>query len=209
MTYMKLVIATITMLAATISHAERVNHDVSGFDIAGITLGMGSEEAIAAMAELTGVPLEDMNTSFPEANPVTGQDEITYATAATDDFEISISLSAAVPPNKNQPLIVSRITFQMPRSPENIASMRTRALEKYGAPTDGKIDDPDHFDLAWCMIPADNPTASCSSGVGKYLELRGGLDGLRSVRQLTLFDISYSDAVGDFVNGENSSEPKF
>ena len=209
MTNVKALLASIAMFSASASHAERVNHDVTTFDIAGITLGMGSDEAIEKMTELTGVAFENMSTGYREPNPVTGNDEISYAIAETDDFEISVSFTAAVPFNEETPLVVSSISFQMPQTPDNMASMRARAFEKYGSPTDGSTEDPDHFDLAWCTIPEDTPTASCSSGVGSYLKLGRGMSGLSSVRELLLFDISYADAVSDFVNGENSSEPKF
>jgi len=82
MTNVKALLASIAMFSATASHVERVNHDVTTSDIAGITHGMGSDEAIEKMAELTGVTFENMSTSYPEPNPVTGNDEISVSLTA-------------------------------------------------------------------------------------------------------------------------------
>lgn len=198
-------LAAATMCITTPSFAESVNHDASQFDVAGLKLGMGAKEAMAKVSEDFGVAPEDMRTSMAKENPVTGKDEITYFIAQTDNFELHVSVTAAVPPNEETPMVVSSVTYSTQGTPQNQAMVRERALEKYGAPTRGKEDEPVHFPLAWCTIPADQPNASCEVVPGPYLSLKNGMSGI----ELTLSDQSYRNAVRDFVNGVQSSKPEF
>lgn len=194
-----------TMCITTPSFAESVNHDASQFDVAGLKLGMSAKEAMAKVSEDFGVAPEDIRTSMTTENPVTGKDEITYFIAQTDSFELHVSVTAAVPPNEEIPLVISSITYSMKGTPQNQAMVRERALEKYGAPTRGKEDEPVHFPLAWCTIPAEQPNASCEAVPGPRLSLRNGMSGI----ELTLSDQGYQNAVRDYVNGVQSSKPEF
>ncbi len=205
MTYPSPVAMIAALFMVTTATAESVNHDVSGYDIAGVTLGMGTEQAMDKVVENLGVARDDMRVSNTSPNPVTGQDEISYFQAETNDFEILVSLTAAVPSNAETPMVVSQIKFTMPRTPDNQAAMKTRAIEKYGTPTRGSADEPAHFPTSWCTIPADMPTASCAAVPGARIQLGSSFGGI----ELSLFDPGYANAVADFVNGEKSSAPKF
>ncbi len=179
-----------------------VAHDVSKFDIGGVMLGMSLAEATAAIKETYGVTDDQIRTrqSYRE-NVVTGDKALDGLSVETDAFEMDLSLTPKVPHDPEHPVLVSQIRLEIAGTPENVASMRERAFEKYGAPTKGSVDDPAHFRAEWCTLPADNPTASCSWSVGGKLTLEPG--------ELHMFDSQYSDAVVEFTNSQKTVTPKF
>jgi len=66
---------------------------------------------------------------YPRINKITNTKEPSYFVVKIGNMEVSVGLTPAVPPNRENPMLVSHVIFQMPRTPENKLSMQSSLLK--------------------------------------------------------------------------------
>ena len=177
-------------------------HDVSQFDVAGVKLGMTVKEAEAAIKSKLNVTDADIRRGFPQKNRVTNTEEYSYFNVTKGNMEITISLTPAIPPNAEDPMVVSLVSFKMPRTPENMANMQKLAFEKYGKPSNGvRKADREFTSYKWCYVEESKRSLGCVHSTGAIIRL--------DPPQIQMSDNSYNKAVVDYLNKQDSSTPQF
>lgn len=178
-------------------------HDVSQFDVAGVKLGMTVKEAEAAIRTKLNVTDNEIRyDAYPRKNRVTNTKEPGYFVVKKGSMEVQVSFVPAVPLNPEDPMIVSLVSFKMPRTPENMASMQKLAFEKYGKPSNGvRKADREFTAYKWCYVEESKRPWGCVHSTGAKLSL--------NPPQLEMTDVSYQKAVNDYLNKLNSSTPEF
>lgn len=178
-------------------------HDVNKFDIAGVRLGMNAKEAeqkIRAKLQLDSSQIE--YDSYPKVNIVTKTKEPRYFIVKKGDIEISVNFTPAVPADLENPMLVSSVTYKMPRTPQNMLSMQKLALKKYGKPSNGvRKTDREFSTYKWCYVVEEKRNWGCAHSSGAKLVL--------SPPTLTMSDISYHNAVNEYINKLKSSNAEF
>lgn len=172
--------------------------DAEQFDIAGVKLGMDPEAAVVAIAERLGIDKLSIEfDKFPQENRITNTKEPKYFTAKISGASVIVHFEPNVPYNPKNKMAVSMIIYEQPWTPDNVASMKQAAIEKYGQPSNGTIGVSSH----WCLQPHNNPGFGCSEFRGPKLVLSG--------TKLQLEDFRYRQAVIDYMNKSSSSKPAF
>jgi hypothetical protein len=188
--------------------------DVGTFDIAGVRLGMGYEEAVAAAAKHFQVPVKEIKAATRTGKLVetrlkdgtaVSKNEVTqtmlpesfwYFSKGEHDtrMTLSVSFSARIPVDKAQPLAVDYIEYTITGTNSERA-LREAVLNKYGAPT---IESP-LSGVMWC---ADSPLRrrhdTCPSD-NASLELLGSI--------LKLRDPSYGAAIKKYLYELKAMKP--
>lgn len=177
-------------------------YDVAQFDIAGVKLRMTAAEALEAVKATLGVTDDQISaTEDYKENPITQKAELSFYTVQTDNIEMVISLAPQVPYDSENPVIVQGVTFEMNGAGSIVEDMKTRAIEKYGVPTTGRVEDPPHFPAEWCDWPEGKTSGSCN-GLGiAWLGINRN--------ELTMRDPGVDREMRDFLQNAPSPEPKF
>ena len=114
--------------------------DADQLDISGVRLGMNTSEATEALSTKQHIDKSVIEfDKFPSSNPITPTKEPTYFTAKVGIGKITVHLTPKVPYDKQNPMRVSMVIYEMPWTPDNVKAMMSSALEKYGQPSNGTI----------------------------------------------------------------------
>ena len=192
---MRCVISSLSMFSAIFASSSVYASDVSSFDIAGVKLGMSVDEAKKALMDSLGLPPGNiMVDPFPQENVISGKKEPSNIVVKTESYEVVVHFIPNARYERNPEKVVNIISFTMPHTPENLASMKQRVREKYGAP--------DHvvggYLLSWCSSPSR--VIGCSAD-----DMKLTYSGTR----LELRDDGYSKALTEWLNKRRSGKPMF
>lgn len=186
------------LLVANFCAASPRAVDAEQFDIAGVKLGMAQEAAVAAVAGRLGIDKQSIEfDKFPQQNRITNSKEPKYFTAKISDVSVTVHFEPNVPYNSKNKMAVSMIIYEQPWTPDNVASMKQSAIEKYGQPSNGTIG----VSYQWCLQPHNNTGFGCSEFRGPKLVLSG--------TKLQLEDFRYRQAVIEHIKKSASSKPTF
>ncbi len=199
----------ITLQAAySNDHLEEVQqftyfHNVDQFDTAGIRLGMNAKEAEQQIIAKLQIDRSQVKYDpFPRKNLVTNTKQSNYFTVKKGDIEIHVGLTAAVPFNLKNPMLVSSVRYKMPRTPQNMLNMQKLAFKKYGKPSNGvRITDREFSGYKWCNVVEEKKKWGCLHSTGAKLVL--------NPPELSMTDLSYHNAVVEYRNKIESSNPIF
>ena len=185
------------LIAKVCSGAPRAV-DAEQFDVAGAKLGMSPEAAATAVSAKLKIDRGAIQfDKFPQLNIVTNSKEPTYFTAKTSGASVTVHFEPSVPYNPQNKMVVSMVIYAQPWTPDNVSAMKSKAIEKYGQPSNGTTG----VSYQWCSQPHSNPGFGCFEFRGPKLELSG--------TKLQLEDFRYRQAVIDFTNKNASSKPAF
>lgn len=174
--------------------------DLSHADIAGVRIGMTKDEAVAAATFVLKVPKSAVSfEQSPAVNPVTNTAEPNYFSLEKGLVKLTVHMAPQIPRDTKNPMRVEMISYAMPWTPDNVKAMKEAAIQKYGSPSNGLI--PAVSD--WCNVPDKNPGMACEFDARNHRKL--SLSGT----ELTLTDMSYHDALQDFMNMQNRVKPSF
>lgn len=172
--------------------------DASGFDVAGVKLGVTPNEAVTAAAARLGIDKRAIQfDKFPTLNSITGTKEPLYFIAKSGLATLSVHFVPRVPVDKARPMAVSLIIYEIPWTPDNVKSMKATALQKYGQTSNGIVG----VTYQWCARPNKNIGMGCSEFQGAMLSLSG--------TRLELSDPSLKLAVIDFMRKRQNAAPGF
>ncbi len=110
--------------------------DVMKFDVRGIKLGMGQEEALKIVKEkfsdaaLEEMDSEELMTTLHGKKFVQG---VTVKSGKDSEFLVVFAPNALE--NKPKELIVGAVGLKLANGQDNLAKLQQSAVEKYGAPT--------------------------------------------------------------------------
>lgn len=167
--------------------------DVTGFDIAGVKLGMSEKEAKDAIMKTLGVSASEIKQPSTEAeNPISGKRDITYFTVKQGlaEFYVQFKPNAITP--QNSPVVVERITYQLPTTSENAKSIKESAVEKFGKASYDK------FQFQWCKNPTN---FGCTNQDEAIL--------FTDNSKLVLFDPKYRKALQEWQKKRQTQKAKF
>lgn len=171
--------------------------DVRNFDVAGVKTGMDYDQAIQAAANHFRVGTDQFEPDpFPHENIITKTVTPKYFTYKRDGISLSVYFETRIPVDKEHPLAVSMIKYEIPWSPENKARMREAALAKYGQPSNGTIS----VTMDWCESPNKNVGMACSDR--KAVLQAGQVD-------VTLQDYAYTEARIKYIQSLQAVKPNF
>lgn len=204
-----LYVATIALCTATTVNAQSTYvpysytpYDVGQFDIAGVKLRMTAAEALEAVKATLGVTDDQIRaTEDYRENPVTQKAELSFYTIRTDNIDMTISLAPQVPHDVENPVIVQGVTFKMTGTGSIVEDMKTRAIEKYGVPTTGRVEDPPHLRAEWCDWPEGDTSGSCGSKGIAWIAI--------DRNELSMRDPGVDREMRDFLQNAPSTAPKF
>jgi len=136
--------------------------DVRNFDVAGVKTGMDFDQALAAIAKNFQVEPSQIRHSPMKVNhPVTGtvlKHPITQVPLPTSLFyekegvRLEVLFIARMPLDEARPTVVTRVSYQMPTTGQNMTAMEEAVLAKYGEPTE-KLKDSKTSAMLWCHQP--------------------------------------------------------
>lgn len=166
--------------------------DVTPFDIAGITLGMTEQQAVAAVTSKLNLSQRDIRITRGTIHGVGMENAASDILIRKNGIEISVSLMRDALHDRPGTTVVSQINYRVPYTVANNAEVLKKALAKYGAPTFG-----DARSARWCML--ENPYF-CSETLGN---LEVGSAGI-SIR-----DFRYRNAVIRYNDQQQRTESVF
>jgi len=137
--------------------------DASGFDVAGVKIGMDFEQAREAVAKHFNVAPGEIRSakySPPDCGgsdvawrvkEITGAEHPFHFGYKKDNVELAVCFEPRLPVDKARPVTVVKVVYQIPKTKENAAAMREAALSKYGEPTYTKPSNPiSEIEVGWC-----------------------------------------------------------
>lgn len=167
--------------------------DVSHFDVAGVRLGIGYEQAIVALGEHFELnPGESKRlraSTLYSRNRITNSELPTRITLKKNNVTLAISFHVRVPPNSTDAVAVTAVSYSLPSTTDNALLLKEAALQKYGAPSDDRR----KANLMWCAHY--NQISQCEPRKPK-LALVGST--------LTLTDYSIEDAASRMIEQDQS-----
>lgn len=128
---------------------------------------------------------------------ITGINRPNYFIYNKNGVSFAVYFAARIPPNKERPLAVEQIHYEMPWSQENTTEMRKAALAKYGEQSNA----PNTLTMQWCASPNANSGLGCGYDNRTVLEL--------SQTKLTLHDSTLRDEQQKFIDGLKAGKPSF
>ncbi len=199
MNAIRLSMMTATLFCAMHAAADTPRSvDAEQFDIAGIKLGMGRNDAVAAITEKLHLNKRAIQfEQAPQLSPVTNTKEPKYFTAKSGVASVTVHFEPKIPQDKAKPMVVSMVIYEQPWTPENVDAMKQAALDKYGSPSNGLIG----VSYQWCLHPHSNPGFGCADFQGPILKL--------GATKLELSDVRYQQARMNFMNKMQSGKPAF
>ncbi|MCR4457466.1 MULTISPECIES: hypothetical protein [Pseudescherichia] len=172
--------------------------DVKSFDVAGVKTGMSVEEARAAMQKNFGVSADAIRTSTFRKDQiaylVTGNIEVSNLIYEKDGTRMQVSFEPRVPYDKNNPMAVSLINYEIPWTKENETAMKEAAIAKYGPISTGGMAP------EWCDKPLPTSGMGCEPDSAT---LKVGST------HLSLFDPAWKNAVSKFMDQKRATKPQF
>ena len=183
------------------AHADEsswLSIDVQPFDIAGVKLGMGYEQAREAMAKNFKVSVKEIKPSAGITE--TAKNDITQTLLPNrlnyygkNGEKLTVTFSTRLPVNKENPLVVDSIKYMVGGSNESGIMLKEAARKKYGTPsfTAYGMDN-------WCAHP-NKPVMVCKSGEASLLSSPG---------MLTLTDPTYDAAANEYREKLRTTTPR-
>ncbi|MBK0003186.1 hypothetical protein [Erwinia sp. S38] len=172
--------------------------DVRAFDIAGVKTGMSIEEARTAMEKNFGVSSNSIteSKSLPSqvTTLITGTEQIMYLVYEKNGTRMQVSFEPRVPYDKNNPMAVSQITYEIPWTKDNESVMKDAALKKYGQVSSNSM-----YPL-WCDKPLPGTGMGCAPDSVK-LEMAS--------TKLRMYDPVWTNARIKFMEDKNATKPQF
>lgn len=194
-----LLISALNALAIVPAHAEPPRSvDARAFDIAGVKTGMDYDEAVAAAAKNFNVGKNEIKAGYPSLNPVTNTKTPLNFSYEKDGVKLLVHFEPRVPVDKQRPLAVSQVSYEMPWTPANKDAMAQAVVEKYGKQSNF----PNKLNLEWCQKPSPNPGMGCSIDMEQAVLKYSGVS-------VQLYDPVWSQARINFVNQSNARKPSF
>lgn len=194
-----LLFAALNTLAVASAHAApQRSVDARTFDIAGVKTGMDYEEAAAAAAKNFHVGKNEIKAGYATNNPVTNTKMLMNFSYEKDGVRLVVHFEPRVPADKQRPLAVSQISYEMPWTPANKDAMGQAVVEKYGKQSNF----PNNLNLEWCEKPSSNPGMGCSTDMTQAVLKYSGVS-------VQLYDPAWINARVEFVNRSNSRKPSF
>lgn len=194
-----LLISALSALAFAPAHAaSQRSVDARAFDIAGVKPGMDYDEALAAAAKNFNVAKNQIRTGYATNNVVTGTKMPMNFSYSKDGVELSVHFEPRLPVDKNRPLVVSQINYELPWSPANRDAMAEAALQKYGKQSNF----PSTLPMQWCEKPSSNPGMGCSSDMSQAVLNYSGVS-------LKLYDPAPTNARIQFMDNSQTRKPSF
>ena len=194
-----LLISALNALAIVPAHAEpQRSVDARTFDIAGVKTGMGYDEAVAAAARNFHVGKNEIKAGYATNNLVTNTKMPMNFSYEKDGVRLVVHFEPRVTADKQGPLAVSLINYEMPWTPANKDAMGQAALGKYGRQSNY----PNNLNLEWCQKPSSNPGMGCSTDMTQAVLKYSGVS-------IQLHDPAWTNARVEFVNRSNSRKPSF
>lgn len=171
--------------------------DFNAIDIAGLRLGMGYQETIETIAGHFGMTVEAVDAKAGKLdNQLLDQKLAQWLSITQGPETISVNFATRIPLDPNNPLVVDVVTYKLPWTPENEASMAQAALEKYGQNSNA----PETYARQWCSNPAPNTMDVCPLSEARLTLVS---------TELQMTDNAYDRAVQDFLNEPKTVQPKF
>lgn len=171
--------------------------DVKSFDVGGVKTGMSVEQARAAMQKNFGVSADKIEASKSEtyqvATKITGSQQIMYLVYENNGTRMQVTFEPRVPYDKSNPMAAALISYEIPWTSDNEASMKEAALAKYGP-----VSAPDMYPL-WCEKPLPGTGMGCETGTA---ELKV------ASTNLTLIDPAWQNARMKFMDQQNATKPQ-
>lgn len=194
-----LLITALNALAAASAHAApQRSVDATAFDIAGVKTGMDYDEAATAAARNFHVGKNEIKAGYATNNPVTNTKMPMNFSYEKDGVRLVVHFEPRVPADKQRPLAVSQISYEMPWTPANKDAMGRAVLEKYGRQSNY----PNDLSLEWCLKPSSNPGMGCSTDMSQAVLKYAGVS-------VQLYDPAWINARVEFVNRSNGRKPSF
>ncbi|WOB71292.1 hypothetical protein [Achromobacter xylosoxidans] len=194
-----LLISAITAVVAAPANAEPPRSvDARSFDIAGVKTGMDYDEAVAAAEKNFGVGKNQIKAGYPTLNPVTNTKQPQNFSYEKDGVRLVVHFEPRVPVDKQRPLAVSQVRYEMPWTPANKDAMAQAVVQKYGKQSNF----PNQLNLEWCQKPSTNPGMGCSTDMTQAVLKYSGVS-------VQLYDPAWTHARIEFINQSNSRKPSF
>lgn len=172
--------------------------DVKSFDVGGVKTGMSVEQARAAMQKNFGVSADKIEASksaaYQVATKITGSPQVMYLVYENNGTRMQVSFEPRVPYDKSNPMAAALISYEIPWTSDNAASMKEAALAKYGP-----VSAPDTYPI-WCEKPLPGTGMGCEPGTA---ELKV------ASTKLTLIDPAWQNARIKFMDQQNATKPQF
>ncbi|ELY4881538.1 hypothetical protein P7V44_07565 [Providencia sp. CRE-3FA-0001] len=194
------VLLAMPLIAFPALSAQQDTHpvDVRAFDVGGVKTGMSIEEARTAMAKNFGASSSAIteSKSLPSqvTTLITGTEQIMFLVYDNNGTRMQVSFEPRVPYDKNNPMAVSQISYELPWSKDNEKAMNDAALKKYGPVSQNNMNP------LWCDKPLPGTGMGCASD-SATLEVSG--------TKLRMYDPAWTNARIKFMEEKNATKPQF
>lgn len=199
---------SIVSIVSTAYTAQR-SVDVRDFDIAGVKIGMDWNQALGAAAKHFQVAPADFKvgekaTKYnPIIHKITGLDIPSHFSYRRGGINFFVNFIARIPVDKNRPLVVTVINYDITQTGANIAEMKKASLAKYGEPSEpGRV--LSGAEIEWCANPKTTqytPRICADTDNNAVLSLDS--------TKLTLKDYEWTRKLNTFINREKDIKPSF
>ncbi len=194
-----LLISALGTAAVLPAHAaSQRSVDAREFDVAGVKTGMDFDEALAAAAKNFHVGKKDIRIGYATNNPVTNTKMPMNFSYEKEGVNFIVHFEPRVPVDKQRPLVVSQIRYELPWTPANKDAMGKAALEKYGRQSNY----PNDLNMEWCAKPSSNPGMGCSTDMTQAVLKYSGVS-------IHMYDPAWTKARIEFVERSQSRKPSF
>lgn len=184
------------LIGPLVAHAA--TPDARKFDVSGVKLGMGFDEARNIVMERFKVSKSAIwIDSTKYVHPISKQKELAHFSVQKGAINMVVHFQPSIPLDKQRPMVVAHVIYELEWSPENVQAMKEASIVRYGETSNGTIGTSWH----WCEKPDKNP----GNGCGDYRGARLLLNGTR----LELHNPTYQQAAIDFRRGLIKTAPTF
>ena len=193
-----LISALTAVVVAPANAASPRSVDARTFDVAGVKTGMDFDEALAATAKNFNVGKKDIRIGYATNNPVTNTKMPMNFSYDKDGVSFIVHFEPRVPVDKQRPLAVSQIRYELPWTPANKEAMGKAVVEKYGRQSNY----PNDLNMEWCTKPSTNPGMGCSTDLTQAVLKYSGVS-------IQMHDPAWMNARIEYVQRSQSRKPSF
>lgn len=194
-----LLVSALAAVAVAPAHAASPRSvDARTFDVAGVKTGMDFDEALAATAKNFNVGKKDIRIGYATNNPVTNTKMPMNFSYDKDGVSFIVHFEPRVPVDKQRPLVVSQIRYELPWTPANKEAMGKAVVEKYGRQSNY----PNDLSLEWCQKPSTNPGMGCSTDMTQAVLKYSGVS-------IQMHDPAWMNARIEYMERSQTRKPSF
>lgn len=194
-----LLVSALAAVAFAPAHAASPRSvDARTFDVAGVKTGMDFDEALAATAKNFNVGKKDIRIGYATNNPVTNTKMPMNFSYDKDGVSFIVHFEPRVPVDKQRPLAVSQIRYELPWTPANKDAMGKAVVEKYGRQSNY----PNDLSLEWCQKPSTNPGMGCSTDMTQAVLKYSGVS-------IQMHDPAWMNARIEYMERSQTRKPSF